>query len=42
VHGNDARVVFGSSPKDWWKILGLVLGTAAVIALIVLAILLLK
>jgi hypothetical protein len=42
VHGTDARVVFGNSPKDWVKVMTLVIGIASVIALIVLAIALLR
>jgi hypothetical protein len=42
VHGNDARVVFGSSPKDWVKVMTIVIGIAAAIALIALAIWLLE
>ncbi len=38
VHGQRGEVVFGSSPKDWVKIMAVVIGSLAVLALIALLI----
>lgn len=42
VHGQDASCVFGKAPWSVWKILAVVLGSAALIALIVAAVMLAK